>query len=60
MSLLPKSTVEVQSGDTVSDATSGELTTDPARSSPAHSSSHVSCAGVVSVDRFASSVPDPN
>ena len=48
------------SGDTVSDVTSGQLATDPARSIPAHSSSHVSSAAVVSVDRSASSVPDPN
>ena len=48
------------SDDTVSDFTSGQLATDPARSGPAHSSSHVSSAGVVSVDRSASSVPDPN
>ena len=48
------------SGDTVRDVTSGQLPTEPARSSPAHSSSHASSAGVVSVDRSASSVPDPN
>ena len=48
------------SGDTVSDVTSGQLATDPTRSIPAHSSSHVSSAAVVSVDRSASSVPDPN
>ena len=48
------------SGDTVSDVTSGQLATDPARSSLAHSSIHVSSAGVVSADRSTSSVPDPN
>ncbi|KAL3146488.1 hypothetical protein ABBQ32_000745 [Trebouxia sp. C0010 RCD-2024] len=48
------------SSDTASEVTSGQVVTDPALSSPAHSSSHVSCAGVVSVDRSASSVPDPN
>ena len=48
------------SGDAVSDVTSGQLATDPARSSLAHSSSHVSSAGVVSADRSTSSVPNPN
>ncbi|KAL3143643.1 hypothetical protein ABBQ38_002445 [Trebouxia sp. C0009 RCD-2024] len=48
------------SGDTVSDVTSGQLATDPARSIPAHSSSHVSSAAVVGADRSTSSVPDPN
>ena len=48
------------SGDTVSYVTSGQLATDPARSSLAHSSSHVSSAGVVSADRSTSSVPNPN
>ena len=48
------------SGDTVSDVTSGQLATEPARSSLAHSSSHVSSASVVGADRSTSSVPDPN
>ena len=58
MFLLPKSTVEVQCP--VSDVTSGQLAIDSARTSLAHSSSHVSSAGVVSADRSTSSVPDPN
>ena len=48
------------SGDTVSDVTSGQWATEPARSSLDHSSSHVSSAGVVGADRSTSSVPDSN
>jgi len=48
------------SGDTASDVTSGQLATEPARSSLAHSSSHVSSASIVGADRSTSSVPDPN
>ena len=48
------------SGDTASEVTSGQVVTDPARSSPAHSRSHVSSAGVAGVERSTSSVPDPN
>jgi len=47
------------SGDTLSDVTSGQLATG-AESGLAHSSSHVSSGGVVSVDRSTSSEPDPN
>ncbi|KAL3133245.1 hypothetical protein ABBQ38_007130 [Trebouxia sp. C0009 RCD-2024] len=48
------------SGDMVSDVPSGQLATEPAGSSLAHSSSHVSSASVVGADRSTSSVPDPN
>ena len=48
------------SGDTVSDVTSGQLATEHARSSLAHSSSHVSSASDVGADRSTSSMPDPH
>ena len=60
VSVTKKHSRGAMSGDMVSDVTSGQLATDPARSIPAHSSSPVSSAAVVSVDRSASSVPDPN
>ena len=60
VSVTKKHSRGAMSGDMVSDVTSGQLATDPARSIPAHSSSHVSSAAVVSVNRSASSVPDPN
>ena len=60
VSVTKKHSRDVISGDTVSDVTSGQLATDPARSSLAHSSSHVRSAGIVSADRSTSSVPDPN
>ena len=60
VSVTKKYSRDVISGDTVSDVTSGQLATEPARSSLAHSSSHVSSAGVVGADRCTSSVPDPN
>ena len=59
MFLSPKSTIEVQC-DTVSDVTSGQLATEAARSCLAHSSNHISSAGVFGADRSTSSVPDPN
>ncbi len=60
VSVTKKYSRDVVSGDTVSDVTSSQLATDSAQSGPAHSSSHVSSAGVVGVERSASSVPDPN
>ena len=60
VSVTKKHSRDVISGDAVSDVTSGQLATEPARSSLAHSSSHVSSAGVVGADRSTSSVPDPN
>ena len=60
VSVTRKYSRDVILGDTTSEATSGQLATDPVRSSLAHSSSHVSSAGVVSADRSTSSVPDPN
>ena len=60
VSVTKKYSRDVISGDTVSDVTSGQLATELARSSLAHSSSHVSSAGVVGADRSTSSVPDPN
>ncbi len=60
VSVTKKYSRDALSGDTVSDVTSGQLATEPARSSLAHSSSHVSSGGVVGADRSTSSVPDPN
>ena len=63
VSVTKKYSRDVILGDTTSEATSGQLATDPVRSSLAHSSSHVSSASVnnvVGADRSTSSVPDPN
>jgi len=60
VSITKKYSRDAMSGDTASDVTSNQFATDSAQSDPAHSRSHVSSAGVVGVDRSASSVPDPN
>ena len=60
VSVTKKYTRDVILGDTTSEATSGQVASVPARSGPAHSGSHVSSGGVISVDRSTSSVPDPN
>jgi len=60
VSVTKKYSRDALSADMVGDVTSGQLATDSAQSGPAHSSSHVSSAGVVGVDRSASSVPDQN
>lgn len=59
VSVTKKYSRDVISGDTTSEATSGRLAIDPARSGPAHSGSHVSSGGVVNVERSTSSMLDP-